>query len=297
MKKITLYISLLLSSIVFFACEDTIELDVPEGPKRLVIDGNMTTLDGPQTVTIIETQDYNNQTDNPFVSNAIVKITDNQGNEFPLQYTEKGIYETNASVKGILGNEYTLFITYDGNEYKSSAQKMNAVTPIDSILNFHKEELTAGPFFQEAYFAAIEFTENGDTEDDVYRWKLYVNDTLQSKARDITVATDENLQNGVEFKEDDFLFQNRPLKVGDEVYIEQMAITEEAGQFWLDLSTQASNSGGLFDTPPAPIKGNIINVNDEKDVVLGFFGTENVVSSEKMIIEDRGFVVNIIDEK
>lgn len=295
MKKTTLYISILLASMFFFSCEDEIQLDVPEGPKRLVIDGSMTNLDGPQRVIITTTQDYNNLTENPFVSDAILKITDNKGNEFPLQHTEKGIYETSSDVKGVLGDEYTLFITYDGQEYKSSSQKMNAVTPIDSILNFHQEELTAGPFLQEAYFAAIEFTESGETQGDVYRWKLYVNDTLQTDPENITVETDENLQNGVQFVKDDFLFQSRPLRAGDKVYVEQMAITADAGQFWLEVNSQASNSGGPFDTPPAPIQGNIININNDKDVILGFFGTENVVSSQKMIIEDRGFTVNIIN--
>lgn len=37
-----------------------------------------------------------------------------------------------------------------------------------------------------------------------------------------------------------------------------------------------NNTGSVFDTPPAPIRGNIQNVNDPDEVVLGNFEVANV---------------------
>lgn len=287
MKKIIIY-AFLLSLLSLFSCEDKVELDVPEGPKRLIIDGNMTTLNGPQRIKITKTIGYNNKEENPYVTNANVKITDDQGNIFPLIYTSDGLYETDASIKGIVGNEYTLHIvTEEGKEYKSSAQTMYEITPIDSILYYHQEELLFKDFLEYGYFVAIEFVENGETSGDVYRWKMYVNDSLQHDQT--VVESDDQLENGVEFEGTDFVFSDRPLRVGDKVYIEQMAVTPEAAKFWDQVFIQSSNSGGPFDSPPAPIRGNIYNVNDEKEMVLGFFGTENVESSKTIVIQDQGY--------
>ncbi len=291
MKKLITYIFILLGFFTFISCEDKIELDVPEGPKRLVVEGSMTTGDGPQKVRVTKTYDYNSNEDAiPFISDATVKILDNQGNSFPLTYTSEGVYETDASVKGVVGNEYTLqIITAEGKEYKSTAQMMNRVSPIDTLTNFHNEELEAGDFFDIGYYAAIEFKEYAGVGD-FYRWKLYVNDSLQTGENNITVQTDERLSpEGVEFTGEDFVFQGRTLDVGDVVYVEQVAITSGEYEFWEEMLRQARNNGGPFDTPPAPIQGNILNVNDTKEVVIGFFGANNITKSNVMTITDRGF--------
>lgn len=290
MKNIITYIFILLGLFVFVSCEDDIQLDVPEGPKRLVVEGSMTTSDGPQKVKLTQTYDYNDNEDAIlFVSNATVNILDDQGNTYPLTYTNEGIYETEASVKGVVGREYTLqVLTVEGQEYKSTAQEMKIVTPIDTLTNYHKEELVAGDFFELGYFAAIEFYEN-EGYGDYYRWKLYVNDSLQNGEENITVQSDEQLSDGVQFTEDDFVFQGRALDIGDVVYVEQIAITSREYEFWEELLTQLRNDGGPFDTPPAPIRGNMFNVNDDKEVVIGFFGTHNITKSNTMIVKDRGF--------
>lgn len=37
-----------------------------------------------------------------------------------------------------------------------------------------------------------------------------------------------------------------------------------------------NNSGSVFDAPPAPIFGNIRNINDDEEMVLGYFEVANV---------------------
>jgi len=53
--------------------------------------------------------------------------------------------------------------------------------------------------------------------------------------------------------------------------VTQYSITKEAYVYWETVNKIAYPTGSIFDTPPAPIKGNIYNIYDPDEVVLGFF--------------------------
>lgn len=59
---------------------------------------------------------------------------------------------------------------------------------------------------------------------------------------------------------------------GSLLEIEQVGISREAYLYYKLLNDQTQNTGTLTDTPPAPIIGNIQNVNDPNDKVIGYFG-------------------------
>lgn len=56
------------------------------------------------------------------------------------------------------------------------------------------------------------------------------------------------------------------------VEIQQTAISSEAYQYYSLLRDQSQTTGTLTDTPPATVVGNIQNVADSKERVVGFFG-------------------------
>ncbi|WP_194975778.1 DUF4249 domain-containing protein [Aquiflexum lacus] len=55
------------------------------------------------------------------------------------------------------------------------------------------------------------------------------------------------------------------------ISVKQLSINREAFEYWERIKIVIENQGSLFDIPPAPINGNIKNVNDPNDKVLGFF--------------------------
>lgn len=57
------------------------------------------------------------------------------------------------------------------------------------------------------------------------------------------------------------------------------SLTENAYVFWDQIDQTLSTVGTIFDTPPAPVQGNIFNVNDPEDRVLGYF---SAVSSDSI---------------
>lgn len=58
--------------------------------------------------------------------------------------------------------------------------------------------------------------------------------------------------------------------------IEQMCISPEMYAYHKILESQSQTSGGLADTPPAAIVGNIQNVNAPNEKVVGHFGVVNI---------------------
>jgi hypothetical protein len=69
------------------------------------------------------------------------------------------------------------------------------------------------------------------------------------------------------------------------VEVQQMCISPEAYAFYNNLDLQSQKSGGLADTPPAAIVGNIRNVNNPSEKVVGYFGLVNI--QKKKIWIDR----------
>ena len=57
--------------------------------------------------------------------------------------------------------------------------------------------------------------------------------------------------------------------------IYQTSLTKEAFEYWRKVNIVANQVGSIFDTPPAEITGNIRNVNQPDEKVLGYFQVIN----------------------
>ncbi|AEI46542.1 hypothetical protein Runsl_0083 [Runella slithyformis DSM 19594] len=69
--------------------------------------------------------------------------------------------------------------------------------------------------------------------------------------------------------------------------IEQLGLSQQAYQYFELLSSQSQTTGTLTDTPPAAIIGNVRNVNDSQDKVVGFFGAASTKKISYWIERDR----------
>ena len=65
--------------------------------------------------------------------------------------------------------------------------------------------------------------------------------------------------------------------------VKQMSISDEAYDFWNNLNKNNQESGGLYDTQPALVEGNIYSVSDPNERVLGFFGVSSVKSKRIVV--------------
>ena len=79
--------------------------------------------------------------------------------------------------------------------------------------------------------------------------------------------------------------QTRVLSVRYSLLVKQYALNEEAFTYWSKLEEMNSDQGSLYTQQPYQTRGNLRNVDDEDETVLGYFLVAGI--SEKRIFVDR----------
>ncbi len=258
------------------SCEDVIDLQLPDGDTLLVVDAWFTDQKGINGVRLSQSAPYFSNEETPAVTGAGVELLDGTGNIIPWTEdpNEPGFYTTDTV--GTIGYEYALHITTaDGKEYLSQRERMNFVPPILKIYDKFREKSI---LFQEGWYVLID-TYEPTGFGAYYRWKYYVNGAYQVSREQIAVAEDL-LVDGNDIIGLDINFE--PMEDGDSVRVEQMSITEEAYTYLSKLQLSLF-TGGPFDAPPAPVKGNIISLDDPNEKVLGYFTVSAISAAEKVI--------------
>ena len=84
--------------------------------------------------------------------------------------------------------------------------------------------------------------------------------------------------------------ETRRLHIRYSLLVRQMALSKEAFWYWNELGKNLQSMGKLYDTQPSITPSNICNVDDENELVIGYFSISG--ASEKRI-----FVKNVPDLK
>jgi hypothetical protein len=79
--------------------------------------------------------------------------------------------------------------------------------------------------------------------------------------------------------------ETKRLSMRYSLLVKQLTIDEQAYYYWRQLEEQSSNNNFLVASQPYSIIGNIRNVNDENDLVFGYFTVSSV--NQKRIFADR----------
>jgi hypothetical protein len=196
----------------------------------------------------------------------------------------KGYYKVpeNIDYYGATGREYTVTIESEGVTLQAK-DFLAPVIQIDSI------RIGASDMADKYFLSVYAYSQEPAGLGHYYKWDVYVNDTLQSDAENLAIASDELVDgkyvNGVEVFvdfHDPTKKADRKLNVSDTVYVKQLSISEAAYNYFIQMLTQ-SQSGGLFSVLPANVKGNFTST-DGKDV-LGMFTAQDVAFSNKVVID------------
>ncbi len=256
MRKVSFFIA---SILIFFSCEDVIDVDLPNSEPRLVIDAligfNNRTGD-PITVGEVRltlTAPFFDE-DIPAAENAIVEIIDEQtGEAFPLNETEPGVFTTGFPNLEF-DRDYTLSIQYNGETY-TATQTMVASPLIDNVVQgdgflFNEEEETE---------VIITFTDIPGERNN-YLFSFGFDNFL--------VIDDEFFQDS----EITFSYFYEDVEPGDLLPITIFGIDDKFATFTeLVLTQSGEDGGGPFSVPPATIKGNIINTTNSDNFPFGYF--------------------------
>lgn len=253
------YISVLLIAIFLTSCEDVIDVDLPTGEPKLVIDASLNwqlgTTGNEQVIKLSMTTGYYNPAV-PKVSGAVVTVTNTDTNavfDF-IENPGTGEYVCNSFVP-VLNGKYQLTVAYDGQTYTAN-ETMMPVVPIDKI------EQKEAPFDDESVEINVFFTDDG-TRDDFYMIRY---DTSFAAIPIYGVSDDEFFQ-GNQFN--DVLF-HEDLKPGTSFDVTLFGVSEQFHNY-MNLLLDVAGGGGPFSTAPARVKGNIINSTDTASTAFGYF--------------------------
>ncbi|WP_394991245.1 DUF4249 domain-containing protein [Emticicia sp.] len=297
--KILLKLFLSIFIVALVACVDRFDPKLTGGIPYIIFEGTLTDQLGPHYFNLSYSAGYNSNESvfDKTVNAAKIWITDAKNVRTDLIDLSKGKFSTPEGFRGQIGNSYQVHIQLsDGTSYASKAETMRYSPPIDKVYTEFKLTTTLQPKHRGNFNVYLNVKDPA-TEGDFYRWK-WVNYEIATSCANYIVTGDrpsifykkccgdcwninsclgcinlasDNLVNGKTLPKQ-FIAQI-PFDNITSYYmlIEQMSLSREAYNYWKSVDEQANNSGGIFDTASATIRGNIKNVNDESEVILGYF--------------------------
>jgi len=298
---------LLLIAIVS-ACIDPLAIDTDEESATLVIDGMITTEQGPYSVRLSTSKGYDDFS-NRAVSGATVTLFDDEGNDEVLTEVESGLYRTSITgIKGKVGGSYYItIVTSEGKKYQSAPETILPTVAIDSIyyeLNTEIEYIGQFSTRERSYFQIYVDVSDIPGSRNFYRWETNRAMEFTSRARDGDTSpppccyrcflfySDSEIALITDERQDGQKLIRIPIEqVGNgfsnifSVRVKQFSLTSRAYEFWKNIDEQRNSVGSIFDPPPAVIRGNIVNTEDKEELVLGYFSASDV--SRKVTIVPR----------
>ncbi|MBC7440196.1 MAG: DUF4249 domain-containing protein [Flavobacterium sp.] len=259
--KNTHFAFIILLAIFLTSCEKEIYVPLNTAPPKLVIDASIKwkkgTLGNKQQIKLSTTFDYYSNIV-PKISGATIFVKDSNNNTFNFEETDTlGNYNCNNFIP-VLNQEYTLTVQHENQVYTAS-ETLKPVPVIDKIEQKNDSGFTADVIQVKAFY-----TDNGATSD-FYLFKFQASDkTIPS----YQVYKDEFYQGNQIFG----IYEDKNLKTDQDLNIAILGISERYYNYLSILISIAGNtSGAPFQSPPATVRGNIVNTTNEKNYPLGYF--------------------------
>jgi hypothetical protein len=216
------------------------------------------TLGNEQKIKLSTTTGYFSNTI-PTVSGALVYVKNTENNTFNFleEIPGSGIYLCHDFIPEI-NKVYTLTVTYKGQTY-TATETLKSVSPITQIEQNNNGGFTGNDIELKTYF-------NDPVNIDNFYMFKYKSNVSPFPAYD--VIEDKFFQGNTFYG----IYSNDKIKTGDIIDITIYGISKRYYEYINKLITIAgSNSGSPFATPPATVRGNIINQTNTTNYALGYF--------------------------
>ncbi len=296
------------TTLLFFTCNDVIEVDLEESGNQLVVDGWITDQPHTQTIRLLRTSPYFDSSPSPAETGATVIVTGDDGSTYNFNDEDNdGNYNwhpVSGETLGEVGVVYTLSITTSDNKEYTAVSPMKRVPPIDSITYENRTETELGePPGRYAELWVRDFPGAGDS----YWIKTYKNGVFLSKPQEMVVAYDAAFTPGGGVDGDYFIVPIRqsinrvsdgndsadnddvpPWAIGDSIHVEVLSINDESYYFLNAVFTQMTlGDASIFAEPPANVPTNIValNATETRDQPVGFFNV-SAVSEMGLLVDE-----------
>ncbi len=306
----------MLALLLFTSCIDPLDFRGGDQREHLVVEGSFTNEPGLNYVRLSYSKPYDDPY-NRFVHDAEVFVTSSERERYYFNNAEgSGYYYPGAPEEsfGTVGHTYTLTIKLNGRTYQSEPALLNQPVPIDTVYfemeereypfpGYLKEEIRPGYRFLVDYhdpagdknylrwtFLSLYqvrtqpqdyITPSGEKQPKSCCVQCYVTESLANFK-----VTNDRLTDGQQVINQEVLFIpfERYLDMKHKLTVYQHSLTEEAYEFFRIMEEQKQSTGTVFDPPPAQVQGNLYNVNDEDEQVIGFFDVSGVSKKQITIL-------------
>lgn len=309
MAKHPIYIIFIYSLVLLASgsCIERIDFEVERKPGQLIVDGGLTNDGENQTIILSKTAE-SARIPIP-IEDAQITLFDDQG-IFAAYYPDRdnpGTYVLGGNNIDVeIGGSYFIEIELsDGTKYRSIPETMPEHKASLELITYNftrEQEVSANSIISEInYINTFIDVDLGAVEEPTYlRWDVeevykltptdfpdpfgnipppcyvyvYTSDidlnlfsTLGVDIPRLSKLKVAKQRLGWQFREKHFFT------------VTQHSLTREAYEYWEKASDLFSSAGTIFDVPPAPLPGNIYNINDDTEEILGYFS----VSSTSLI--------------
>ena len=261
MKNIIIKLITTLVILQAMSCEQVIDVDLKNAPPKLVVEANINwqkgTVGNIQTIKLSTTTAYFSNT-YPAVNNALVTVKNSANVIFNFtEITNSGLYQCQNFVPQI-NEKYTLTIISNGQSYVAT----ETLKPIASITAIVQKN--DGGFLGKSKEIKTFYLDPA-SENNYYLYRYQYSGVAKP---DNYVDEDEFYQGNQFFS----VSQNSDLKTGDVVTVTHFGISQQYQNYLSILLAIAGNTGGgPFQSPPATVRGNVVNQTTFDNFPLGYF--------------------------
>jgi len=301
-------------------CIEPLDIQTNTAVEVLVVEGTINTSNQRHRITLEQSAKYGDVFEgfSERVPGATVWVRDQDGIQFFFEEVAEGSYTSGDNFQAKAGNTYTLNITLEnGERYVSLPEKIPTSPEIQSLQAINKAQPSSDDIlFDSGFEIYATFQDQEDTQD-FYQWNSTGEYRIESRPdlfvaggevptpapkdccsicyvdedvvdEEIRIAKD-NLTNGSLTTQLVAYIPDNGRRFDKEymVVVEQKSLTREAYQFFNLLKNQLSIDGDIFDPPPATIGGNIINLDNPDQPVIGYFAASDVKRDTIFIFNDQ----------
>ncbi|MBC5994781.1 DUF4249 domain-containing protein [Pontibacter cellulosilyticus] len=304
--------------LLMIGCIDPINLKNDEQKSHLVVESTFTNDPEHNYVRLTYSLPYTEKY-RKYEKEAGVSVHSDKGEVYAFAYdaaTNNYYPIAGAAAFGTPGHKYILRIQVGENVYQSGWITMKQPVPIDTVHFEIDEQLFAfkGDRQKEQYtgYRVLVDYQDPAEEQNFLRWSFftefevatqpwdYVDERgvarpknccakcLLTEKLDRFKVIDDRLTNGKYIINQEVLFMpfHRYLGVKNKLKVFQYSVTEEVYEFYRIMEQQKEATGTVFDPPPARVTGNVSNINNKDEQVIGFFDVASVVTKQVTILRN-----------
>ena len=295
---------LAMSCLFLSGCIERFEPEVDSYESLMVVEGLITDQAEPYIIKISRSTAVNS----PYTwseSGAQVSVADSEGATWYFAEVGEGVYQSNPlDFIGRVGETYKLRITTsDLRYYESAGVVLKSSPPIDSI--YYQQDIrynNSGAVIQDGIKVLIDsHSEKKGTGYYKFNWTAtyqvkvpyapnkelqicYNSDYSTNVLVESTLALTEDRVSGFELNY--VSTESYRLRSVYSILVRQYALDENGFRYWKELQKSSENLGTLFDPQPYSIVGNVKNINNPDEMVLGYFDA-SAVSEKRLYIHRK----------